>query len=100
MSSDLWDLVVLLVFTLVAIHGAYELFQAYSTGHIWANFRSRGEPNNYRLISYTSHPFNFVGMLILDAILVFFGSITGAVFFRKLQAMLTNGQSDGPSSPI
>jgi hypothetical protein len=85
----------LLVLILVGIHGAHELIQWYSTGQLWANFRSRGEPNNYRLITYGDHPFNFVGLFIVNAMFVVMGCLACIVFVRKLRMFLSKSRSEG-----
>jgi hypothetical protein len=92
------ELAALLLFMFVGVHGGYGLFQWYSTGQHWANFKSRGEPNNYKLIAYADHPLNLVGLLIVDAAFVVIGCIACAAFIRLLQSML-KGHSGRSSTP-
>jgi hypothetical protein len=94
-SQQLKTVAGLLVFVLVGIHGAHELIQWYSTGQLWANFRSRGEPNNYQLIMYGDHPFNFVGLFIVNAMFVVVGCLACIAFVRTLRMALSKNRTEG-----
>lgn len=78
---------------LFGVHGAYSLIQWYSTGTLWANFRSRGEPTNYQLISYNDHPLNFVGLMGLHLLFVLIGCLGCVLFVRTLRAWLKQHNS-------
>jgi hypothetical protein len=82
-----------LIAMLMGVHGAHSIIQWYSTGALWANFRSRGEPNAYQLITYSDHPFNFIGLMGLHLLFVFFGCLGCAFFVRQLLAWLKQHNS-------
>lgn len=50
----------IVILCLMATHGIYSLTEWYSTGKLWTNFRSRGEPNNYQLITYDELAVRFI----------------------------------------
>jgi hypothetical protein len=95
MRSQLTTAAAFLVLILIGLHGADELINRYSTGQLWANFRGRGQPNNYRLITYGDDPFNFVSMLIVNAMFVLMGCLACIVFIRKIRVVLSKGRSGG-----
>jgi hypothetical protein len=101
-NSMLWNLlkgvVALLLSMTGGVYGGHGLFQWYATGQHWANFKGRGEPNNYKLIAYADHPLNLVGLLVVDAAFVVIGGIACAAFIRLLQSMLKDrsGRSSAP----
>jgi hypothetical protein len=74
-----------LAFLLMGIHSGYQLVQWYSSGTLWANFRSRGEPNNYELIAYDDHPLNFVGLFGIHVLIVVMSCAGCVLLIRRLR---------------
>lgn len=67
------ELLLLLAVIFLGIHGGSNLLGWYSSGQHWASFRSRGEPNNYTLITFADHPLNLAGLLAVDVFFVIAG---------------------------
>jgi uncharacterized membrane protein len=81
----LWKtFVALILFIALGIHGGNNLLGWYSTGEHWANFKNRGEPNNYKLITFSDHPLNLAGLLVIDVAFV----VTGCAAIIVLIALL------------
>jgi hypothetical protein len=68
----------------LGIYGGYSLLGWYSSGQHWANFKSRGEPNNYTLISFADHPLNLAGLLAVDVLFVVVGCAAAITFITLL----------------
>lgn len=64
------------------VHGFYQLSQWYPAGMLWANFRTKGGPSNYQLITFIDQPFNFVGLFGLHLLCVV-GGCLGCVFLAR-----------------
>lgn len=74
-------------------HGVYSLSQWYSTGALWGNFRSRGEPNHYQLITFGDHPFNFAGLFGLHLLFILIGCLGFVFIAREMRAWLERRKS-------
>jgi hypothetical protein len=57
----------------LAWHGFSELYRWYTTGELLASFGGRGSPTTWQLITYESHPFNFVGLFAGDVVIAALG---------------------------
>ncbi len=88
-SARLRQVAGLLVSILLAYIGANHLLQWHSSGGIWVNFKSRGEPNNFRYITYADHPLNFIASLTIDALLVVMGCGMFVFFVREMRKWLS-----------
>jgi hypothetical protein len=81
----LWKELLLLVAVIsLGVYGGYNLLGWYSSGHHWANFKSRGEPNNYTLIGFADHPLNLAGLLAVDVLFVVVGCVAAITLIRLL----------------
>ncbi len=90
MKSVLLKLVGRLLVAILLIYiGASQLLQWYSGGGIWVNFKSRGESNNFRYITYADHPLNFIASLTIDALLVVMGCAMFVVSVREIKKRLS-----------
>lgn len=82
-----------LIAIIMGVHGVYRLSQWYSAGTLWANFRSRGERSHHQLITFSDHPFNFVGLFGLHLLFILIGCL-GVVFIaREIRAWLKRDKS-------
>ncbi|WP_315706791.1 MULTISPECIES: hypothetical protein [unclassified Bradyrhizobium] len=85
--KKLQQLVVLLFAIFLGFYGAYNLLEWYSTGEHWANFRSRGDPNNYTRITFADHPLNLASLIAIDAAFVAGACWAGIVLIRLVRSM-------------
>lgn len=82
-----------LIAIIMGVHGVYRLSQWYSAGTLWANFRSRGERSHHQLITFSDHPFNFVGLFGIHLLFILIGCL-GVVFIaREIRAWLNRDKS-------
>ncbi|MGM4896962.1 hypothetical protein [Tardiphaga sp. 839_C3_N1_4] len=71
-----------LIFVGAGLFGAYRLLRWLLTGEVWVDFRSKGEPNDYRLITFHDYPVSFLFEFFINGLFATAG-IVGAISLAR-----------------
>ncbi|WP_441278594.1 hypothetical protein AB7783_20045 [Tardiphaga sp. 172_B4_N1_3] len=71
-----------LIFVGAGLFGAYRLLHWFITGEVWVDFRSRGEPSDYRLITFDDYPVSFLFEFFINGLFATAG-IAGAISLAR-----------------
>jgi hypothetical protein len=75
----------------MAWHGFSELYRWYTTGELLASYGGKTSPTNWQLITYESHPFNFVGLFAIDVMVAAVGLAACVGLYLRIRKWRSSG---------